>query len=283
MRSGVALLLTLLFIAAVMVLVAGYLQLRRELPRSAHYYRMVAEDDLLVRDLGRLLGRYRVSESAQLDSLLLQTPMIGSEDGAFLVSFGVDNPQSRININLAASRHAGKYLGAIFFRIATAYQITDPQLLLDLVGDAVDPDDMERAHGSELALADSRFANGPIGSYARFMAILERYYELSGDKNVFLVPWREIFSFVDRLDLILDCERITPEARRFLGIEEEGDLCELAYSRQYRALAEALAIQKFSKKRSYIIDVQTRYTIEDLARDLRVRYDIVKGKIERID
>ena len=283
MRSGVALLLTLLFIAALMVLVAGFVQLRRELPRSAQYYQMVAEDGLLLRDLKRLLGRYRVQESGQLDSLLLQTPMIGSEDGAFLVSFGVENPQSKININLAASRHAGKYLGAILFRIAAAYQITDPQLLLDLVADAIDPDVTERASGSELTLADGRFSSGPIASYARFAAILERYYELSGDKNVFFVPWRDIFSFSDRLDLILDCERITPEARRFLGIEEEGDLCELAKSPRYRPLAEALGIQKFSKSRSYIIDVQARYTIDEMARDLRLQYDVVKGRVERID
>ncbi len=282
-RSGIAMLLTLFFISALMVLVAGYIRLTDVFPRSGHYYQNIAEDGMLLKELMKILGRYKIKNSAQLDYLLIETPMIGNEDGSFMVSFEVDNPQSRININLAATKSAGKFLSTIIFRLASQYQVTDPQLLLNLIKDSIDPDMLERQHGSEISLIDGRFQSGPIGSYRRFSYILERYYELSGDENVYHIPWRDVFTFSDRLDLIFDCERATPEAKRALDVEEESDLCALAQTAQFKAIAKALSIQKFSKKKSYIIHVQARYVVDQHVRDLRLQYDVVKGRVERID
>jgi len=281
-RRGVALLLTMLFVAAAMAAGLYYVQMRQRALQTLPHFRSIAQNTLLLSDLERLLARYKKIGEDELDALFVSTPYIASEDGKFMVALSVSNLQNRVNINLIANRAAKQYLNLMLYNIASTYEIYDPQLLADIILDSIDTDLRERTPDGEIALEDRNFQNGPIRSIERFWRILGRYYDLTGDSRVFLPPWERIFVFGERLDLIVDCVRITSEAKRALGFGADDDLCRLAKSKEYAAMAKALQIQNFSKKRSYIIQVKASYQIGTLAQEAVVGYDIAKGSIEYV-
>jgi hypothetical protein len=281
-RGGVALLLTLLFIAGAMGIAVYYVDIRQKIIETLFAYRSIAQTSLLLQDLQKVLGGYARIKDEELDMLLTGTAALGSEDGKFTTSFVVSNPQSRVNINLLAKKRTKKYVAMMLYNIGSRYDVYDPQLFADIILDAIDLDLRERTAGGEIALDDRNFRNGPIVSWERFEKIVARYFQLTHDESIFRVPWREIFAFDDH-DLIIDCARLSPLAKEMLGFKENEDLCAPPQDHEKAALKEALKIQKYAPKKPYILNVTARYWLDTFHDEVVVGYDIGRGEVKYVE
>ncbi len=193
MRRGVVLFITLAIMLMLATVVMLFLKEGLEVKRSVRENIAVIQTNLLLNDMSDFLKKQNFTQEDIFYGSNIPVSMdLGSING----SISLTSAQSSININrfLNAVLHDQQALIS-FLDWLDGLKLKNQPLLISLLLDSFDSDSYERMTGSEIVLEKPWFKNGTIANEEALNTILQRYIELSGDNNVSIRRWLEVFGF----------------------------------------------------------------------------------------
>jgi len=99
------------------------------------------------------------------------------------------------------------------------YGVVNPQFFSNILLDSVELGPNQTERYSKIALEDIHFRNGAIKSFKQFSAIIEQYRRVTGDENIYAVPWADVFVFYGDYEApSLDCSLMSPDVYRALSL-----------------------------------------------------------------
>ncbi len=171
-----------------------------EVKRSVRENIAVIQTNLLLNDMSGFLKKQNFSQ----DDIFYGSDLPVSLDlGPVSGSISLTSAQRHININrfLDAVLHDQQALVSFLDWLDTL-KLKNQPLLISLLLDSYDSDRYERMTGSEIVLQRPWFQNGTIANERALTTILQRYSELSGDQNLSIKRWLDVFGFEgDSVDL----------------------------------------------------------------------------------
>ncbi len=200
MRRGVVLFITLAIILMLSTVVMLFLREGDEIKRSLRRNIADIQMNLLLNDMSGFLKRENFSQ----DDIFYGSEIPVSLDlGRVTGTISFTSAQNRININrfIESVLHDQQALMSFLDWLDTL-KLKNQPLLISILLDSYDRDRYERMDGSEIVLEKPWFQNGAVANERALTAILHRYRELSGDRNVSLERWLDVFGFDgDTIDL----------------------------------------------------------------------------------
>ncbi|WP_457592280.1 hypothetical protein [Hydrogenimonas sp.] len=200
MRRGVVLFITLAILLMLSTIVMLFLKEGLEVKRSVRENIAVIQTNLLLNDMSGFLKKQNFSQ----DDIFYGSDLPVSLDlGPVSGSISLTSAQRHININrfLDAVLHDQQALVSFLDWLDTL-KLKNQPLLISLLLDSYDSDRYERMTGSEIVLQRPWFQNGTIANERALTTILQRYSELSGDQNLSIKRWLDVFGFEgDSVDL----------------------------------------------------------------------------------
>jgi hypothetical protein len=201
-RKGIALLITLVTIAMIIVIIGTLLGALDSVRKDSKGTTALLQANIYYADIAKLLKEFDQKEV--LFKTLYQSPIpFMSEDGAVSIVIQCKPLLAGVNINwLGMERDTKKYpkyaiTQKLFDDIAAKYTLEDPAMLLEMLLEEI---------GSQ-----SKFVKKPksrlfqkrgIMTIQQFEAILSRYQMLADDPGAGRVPWDRLFSFVPEAEVI---------------------------------------------------------------------------------
>lgn len=199
MRSGVALLITLFFVALLGVLVMKNQEITEQAFARAEGSRFLVQNSVMMEDALAILAQTStyVTDADTFDVFL------------GFSGFSISDQPSEIELELTFERASGTYnINKIMDENSTADQktydlfhdlllyegLTDPAFFLALLLDTIDEDTNERTYGSEIA-ENRPFRQGAIVSWTHFEQIKRYYREQRNDTQVDKIPWKSYINF----------------------------------------------------------------------------------------
>ena len=310
-RSGVALLITLLFIAAMMGLATLFFSLtNRAFSRVAEREATLQANTLLFNLKHEVVGElidYAKTQAVAVCAVASDKAGCQRETmGVIMDSFyGLPltlqtgrantvlscNPAgTRIDINTlklpedanvsAADVHyrrtqVERYLQDRY-RLYASWQFFE---LLDFVFDKTGEKYAYLKNDTRLNIADNRFERGRIGSLRRLRAIVEDYVLLSNDQNALTVPWGDLFAF-ESLKTGLDFDHLSKEACE-IAFAQTPAACEMVglklpreeISRLSDEANASIAHFKIGFGYNPVLDCQVNYRVGDRQHRFGFGYD----------
>ncbi len=200
MRRGVVLFITLAVILMLSTVVMLFLKEGGEIKRSLRRNIADIQMNLLLNDMSGFLKRENFSQ----DDIFYGSEIpVALDLGKVTGSISFTSAQNRININrfIESVLHDQQALISFLDWLDTL-KLKNQPLLISILLDSYDRDRYERMNGSEIVLERPWFQNGTIANERALTEILNRYSELSGDRNVSIERWLDVFGFDgDTIDL----------------------------------------------------------------------------------
>ena len=198
MRKSFALFITLAIVAAVAAVV--YLNLKSI---DSYSKRIDSEISFIqfnknILDIEKILKNSLVQiEDKDSLELLYSVPVDinqSIEIGSFSISFA---PLcNKINLNLLyENKKENKQIEKIVRQILDYFGVEYPDFFIDILLDTLDEDRIERSVDSEIANKFLDFNNGHIYNYKQLQFLVDYYATITEDKNIYSVPFKEIFGF----------------------------------------------------------------------------------------
>lgn len=274
-RSGVALLITLLFIAAMMALAATFFALsNRAFSRVAEREATVQTHALLYELKHHVIGDLIDYAKAQTEPLcvaasdqagcrqeMLATVFDGFyglpltvQTGPAVTVLSCQPAGTQIDINslkLPGEANASAAATAVHYRrtkveryLQETHRLYATWQLLELLDFVFDTTGQRYAYlknDNRLNIARDRFERGRIGSLRQLRAIVEDYALLSNDHAALEVPWEKLFAF-ESLTPSLDFDHLAPEACAIAFAQTPG-ACEQVGLRATRESIETLSAE----------------------------------------
>ena len=282
MRKSFALLLTLSYIALLSAIAYSVLNLINNSFNTVKLYQKIAQNSTIIYDTKKLLDHFLkdVNDSEDFENLLIALP-VSSKDGNFLLNVSIVSPNSKINLNEFLIPSVKPYLREYFENLCEHYEVYASDFLEALILDTIDNDDEERIPLSEIALRDSDFRNGKIYSFSHFKQILDYYFAVYNDPNVYKIPWEDSIYFGEKKVEVVDCDRLSKKNATFLNLlyNEEINCEELNSFEENSIIMQKLKINSFSKNLDFKITVNVDYALRDLKENFIIEYDIKRKKI----
>ncbi len=315
-RRAVVLLITLGFIAMITALVLYQVTLSKETFDQVAQIEAENQFNVAFADMTGLIRTLRtnkeLNDSEKLSILLddFTLPPLTEPKSGLTIGFETRSYMNRLNINAMLQRlidaersdasQEPEEIGtimAVLQRFFARFELADFRQLLDLMMDTVDRDDSERSPYSEIASDRKGFMQGRIYSFRHFKKIMDRYYRLTHDPNVYKITreaFETYFYFGDPASMgMLDCERLEPEVAALLDpqVEEGVDYCRY-FGLIHPKMAKLFLmdtyghyqnIEKNATKRKYLIKctmtLETAYAKKALSFD----YEFVHSGISNIE
>ena len=193
MRRGIVLFITLAILLMLSSVIFLFLQQSDRLKKSVRENIAIIQTNLILNDISSFLK----SQSFTQDEVFFGAGIPVSLDMGPVSGFlSIDSAQKRININalLDAIQKDQQTLDSVM-NWMERQNLKNPQLLLALLLDTFDNDLYERERGSEIRIGKPWFQNGSIPNRRSLETILATYRTLSGDGNVTVERWEEIFGY----------------------------------------------------------------------------------------
>ncbi|CAA6800447.1 MAG: Unknown protein [uncultured Campylobacterales bacterium] len=127
---------------------------------------------------------------------LTQGYIIPYGDILFNIKFEIVSNKININDIIRDDNHFSDK-EKIVLHLFDSLEIGDSQLLFDIILDTIDKDLESRNIFSEIAYRSMNFANSQVFNEEHFRKIIDRYYEVTQDKQIKEVKFNEIFYFGD--------------------------------------------------------------------------------------
>lgn len=218
-RSGIALLITLGFIALITAVILSTLTILQDTNKATVTVKNLAQTQLVIQNFKRLLDTATkdVKDPESLELLLDSIPpTIPSDDGKFILDIQINSLHRRININAMLDHNTTprvmKEPYQRFIRnMLRSYYVQDPDTMLHLIQDSLDTDDISGGDGTELKLVEADFHEGHISSLQSLRKLADVYASQTKDSSIYTVEWEKYFSFgPDENETLLDCNRFEP-------------------------------------------------------------------------
>jgi len=251
-RRGIALLITLSVLAAMIALTSILLGYFDTVRKDATATKALIQGDLYYEDIRKIFKKFKKKKT--LYSTLYKMPVpLSSPDGRFSVLLTCHPLSNGVNINWLGMGNTPamveQYNAAqkVFDTVVQAYNLEDPQRLYELLLEEIGGRNrFVRKEQSRL-----RQKNGII-SYRQFEHILSRYQFETDDRKVGRVPWKKLFSFVPGAKVI-DGDYISPELLAILfdidieAVREEWVAGELKLKNFVEERGEAYSAKLFAQ------------------------------------
>jgi hypothetical protein len=194
-RKGIALLITLVTIAVMMVLVGMLVSALGSVQKDSRDTASLLQANLYYTNIVNIFKT--VKEKEILLSTLYQIPIPFSiEEENFFMTVKCRPLSSGININWLGSENDTKMSSnyaitqKLFDAVAATYNLADPMLLEEMLLDAIGKEEMslDKPHRR---LQQKR----GIIDYQQFTEIIDRYRFEADDPVAATIPWKKLFSF----------------------------------------------------------------------------------------
>ena len=211
-REGVALLITLVAVAVVMVLVSVLFKVLGDAKKSSMDTSALIQANLYYADMAVFFKKIPTESKEEVLKNLYQFPVaFAKEDGNPVLNIVCKPLTAGVNIHWLAlqdnSQMQPHYTVArhLFDSIALQYNITNITRLEAMILEAISLDQKYLpAYQSRL------FQKSDIMSFHQFKEILMRYQLETDDRSVMEVPWEKLLSFVPEAESI-DTGNMSPE------------------------------------------------------------------------
>jgi len=287
MKKGIALLITIGFIAILSAVIAYMFSLSNKVLTTNTKMQQINQSAVLVDDVKTLLDSY--AHAAKNDNNLSRflmgiPPFYDSKNG---LSLEVDTiPLSnRININaILINNKVDQNIVKYLQNICATYNVLDSTFFISLVLDTIDTDENARQALSEISVENLKYTNGSIADKREFK-VLERYYaEVAQDKNIFNIPWDQFIYFGGHTTGMVDCDRMSKEMLAILGFDSENFAgCSDIKSNESKAIATKYNLKKYTKENNYYILVKIYYQIQSIKDSMSFIYDIKTNKASNFE
>jgi len=273
LKKAIALLLTLSFLIISFSIIGSIFLLYKKLTNNSFEY-SIAEDSFIIQSIQKKFKTVNINSSEAINQLLLSNFYFKHNNFKVVILF--KSAQDKININnLLYDDKVNQTMLDFIDLIFDKYRIEDREFFIDLILDTIDKDKEERNDKSEISLYEP-FVNGYIYNYKQFQKIIDYYYKVTQDKNIYKIPFKDIFSFDNSYT---DCNHLSFVIKNILGIQGCNDLKSL-YDKKF---IENLGIIPFNKERPYYIWMNVHYKRYNNQFNFKILYDITNKRIVKIE
>ena len=287
MKKGIALLLTLGFIAILSALIAFVLSLTNRVYDEVNSVHIKNQSSILFSDVKKLLDSYsdQIENDNDLTNFLRGAPPFYDTKSKLGLNVEITPLNNRININsILIDKKTDKNLIQFLRNVCEKYNILDPNFFISLILDTIDKDSLEREALSEISLQNLKYSNGAIYDMDQF-TLLEKYYASTvQDKNIFKVPWKQLIYFGEKNSSILDCKRISKELAYLIGLDSENYTgCSNLNSAENREISKKFNLKNFNKENNYYVLVKIYYQIAGIRDKISFIYNIKTKKVSNFE
>ena len=272
-KKGIALLLTLSFLIISLSIIGSVFLLYKKLTNNNFEY-SIAENSFIIESVSSKLKNIKINSSNDVDKLFFYKFSLEKNEFKVFVSFSPVFDRINLN-NILRNNKVNDSMMNFLDLIFDKYNIEDSEFLKALILDTIDTDKEEREDKSEISLYEP-FENGQIYNQKQFQKIIDYYYNITKDKNIYKIPFKDIFSFNA---IYTDCNHLSYDIKNILGVQSCSDLKSL-YDKKF---LRNLNIHSFNKKAPYYVWVNVVYFRYKKKFKIRFLYDIVNKKILKID
>lgn len=285
MRKGVILLISVALLAVLSPLILVNLHQADELLTQTQKEQFTAQRSILLKDIVDYLNdkSTQIETNHDLEILFKQIPSITHE--GLSLNLSITPLLDKVNLNnLLFQNKLDTLLVTFINNLATSYDLTHGQYLVNILLDTIDEDDSERAAFSEIVVHQQDFRNGQLVSMDHLKEVLKAYYLQTGDDSIYKIPWIELVYFgpKDRR-YIIDCERVEKEILDLFGFaysDQSG--CERVLNVKNKVLASSLKVNAFDKRIDYLVKVDIGISKEEQQESLRLIYNLKNQQVEEL-
>ena len=194
-KKGVVLFVTLMMIMLLLAVVSIFLNKTKETKDNVTYENALIQTNLIMQDLLLYLKKIKFDEDMIYYAAKAPFPL-GFEDSSVIIK--IDSAQKYIDINtLITSSVTNNITADKFVSLLYKYNISQPELFLNILQDTIDTDIEEKNSGlqSEIILTVPTFRNGKIYSKIHLNSIIDYYFDKTGDKAIYEFPFDDVFGF----------------------------------------------------------------------------------------
>ncbi|KIM12019.1 MAG: hypothetical protein KU37_04055 [Sulfuricurvum sp. PC08-66] len=215
-KKGIALLITVGFIALIMAVVLGTLTLLQEDGAQTQKIRGLAQTQRVIANIDGVLDELtrEIKKPSDLELFLASVPpTIPSDDGRFILDIAITSLHDRINLNSIVIDSNNSYdngqIGEKYRSFLTAmleeHEVRNPDFMIALLLDTLDSDDAESTAMGERKLYMPTFSDGGIDTMAILGQLVDYYALEQKDERIYDVPWEKYFYFGPHEPTLLDC------------------------------------------------------------------------------
>ena len=265
MKKGIALFVTMMFLMIIITIISKIMGDYEKFITIDNRY--ISQNSILIKDSVESLNKLsqNIDNYNDLKKIFISFPI---SDDDFKVVYSITPIFSKIDIN-------HKNIGPFLDNLMQFYDIDDPILFKNLIKDTIDKDIEERGSETEIILKNRFFQNGKIYNYRHFKEIMDYYYKITGDKNIYKIPWQKYIYFSNGNNNIV-CEAMDLDLKKFLELEDI-DCKDL--NRSENRILENFDIISFDKNSSFWVDINIKYKQQNID----ITYDIDKKKVIKIE
>ncbi|MFK5882372.1 MAG: hypothetical protein QM482_09180 [Sulfurospirillum sp.] len=278
MKKGVALLITIGFVAVLTALIAYIFSLTNVVFDKVDNLHKRDQSSVIFSDVKKILDSYAgdIENSNDFSTFLLGVPPFYESSSGLGLDVKMSPLSDKININsILTGKKPDKNIVHFLQNICETYNILDASFFISLVLDTIDKDTLERQALSEISLHDLKYSNGRIYSKKQFETLEKYYADVVQDKNIFSVPWDRFVYFGGKNSGIVDCDRMSKEMIYILGLDSENFTgCDDLKDKESKKIATKYNLKKFSKENNYYILVKIFYQINSIKDRASFIYDI---------
>ena len=209
-RKGIALLITLITIAVMMVLVGTLVSALGSAQKDSRDTAALLQANIYYTNIVNIFKK--IKEKEVLFSTLYQSPIpFATEEENFFMTVGCRPLANGININWLGLENDTKMYPnyaitqKLFDAIAVTYNLADPTMLEEMLLEEIRNDEKFQQKFHSRLLQKSGIIN-----YQQFAQIIERYQLEADDPVVMTIPWEKLFSFTTEVDVV-DGDYMSPE------------------------------------------------------------------------
>ncbi len=287
MRRGVALLITIGFIAVLIALVGYMFTISNRSFERVKVFESYNQNSIIFSDIKDIVDEYAkgLKDSDDLSFFLLGIPPFYDKKSGLSLYVAIETLNNKININsILIEDKTDEHIEKFISNIGETYNILDISFFKALILDTIDSDYTTREALSEIAQKNLRFSNSKIYSMSHFEQIVKYYVETTRDTNILKVPWQKLIFFGENTKQTLDCDRLDRELVSALGLDVETfDGCDSLDDRHDEEIIENFMLKPYSQDLSYMLKISIYYELEEREADITFDYDIKTGKIKNIE
>ena len=246
-RRGIALLITLITVAMMMVLIATLLATLDSVRKDAKRTEAMLQANIYYADIAKIFKSFKKDDKKLLFETLYLAPIpFSSEDGSVTLNIACRPLLSGVNINWLALENDTKlraqYDAAedLFNNIVANYNLVDPGMLYEMLQEEMGTPGNRFVTSEQSRLMQKR----GIISIQQLEQVLLHYQMQADDQAVSDVPWGKLFSFLPDATVI-DANYMSAELIALLfNVELEAVEDVWIVGSEFSALIEELNVER---------------------------------------
>ena len=286
MKKGIALLITIGFIAILTALMAYMFSISNSTFENIENLESKNQNFIIYKDIKTILDERakNLKSSEGLSVFLLGIPSTFDKKTKLRLSVELQSLSNKVNINSIIIKNKQDVSIISFLkRVCEQYNVLDVTFFTNLVLDTIDEDSLSRGAMSEINQENIKFSNGRIVGKEHFDALINYYANKSGDTNILDVPWEKLIYFGALSKSTIDCNRMSEELIvTLLQSNESFTSCEEINTPKAKELAKQYNLKAFSPESSYFVLATVMYELDKRANKLSFMYDIKTKEVNGI-